>query len=53
MATFEAPTTQNLAAIGGSGTGAEAMDSGPAAFLGLIGAFRHIVDTLQCSDYRV
>ena len=47
MAALEAAPTQHLATVGGSGAGAKSVNSGPAAFLGLVGAFWHDKDKLQ------
>ena len=47
MPPLESPPSQDGAAIGGAGTGAKAVDTGPAAFLGLISSFRHKKQSLQ------
>ena len=51
VASFEPPPPQNRTSVGGAGARPEPMDSGPAAFFGLIGALRHRMGTSFECDY--
>ena len=50
---LESSPAQNGPPIGGTGTGTKSVNPGAASFFRLVSSFRHCLDTLQSTNYRI